>query len=131
MTNLQLANLQHDLNNKTDYHLRVGAVTSKLLLTTLSANGLHSSALKVATQTTEPSWGYWLSQNATTCFEAWPGATDGSTSRNHIFLCGGVGEWMWKELVGLAPTMPGQFSHLQHRCRNYLMPQIRTAVPLF
>lgn len=80
-----LAKLQDDLNG-TGYHLRVGAVTSKLLLSTLSQHGLHGSALQVATQTTEPSWGYWMEQNATTCWEAWAGKTDGSTSRNHIFL---------------------------------------------
>ena len=27
----------------------------------------------------------------------WPG----DTSRNHIFLCGGFGEWLWKYVVGL------------------------------
>lgn len=41
-----LANLQHDLDNVTGYHLRVGAVTSKLLLNTLSDNGLHSYRLR-------------------------------------------------------------------------------------
>jgi alpha-L-rhamnosidase len=84
-----LQRLQHDLENQTNYHLRVGAVVSKMLLTTLSEHGMHTSALKVASQEDEPSWGYWLSQNASSCWEAWPGATDGSTSRNHIFLCGG------------------------------------------
>ena len=81
--------LKHNLENETNNHLRVGAVVSKMLLNTLSEHGLHTSALKIATQEDEPSWGYWLSQNASTCWEAWPGATDGSTSRNHIFLCGG------------------------------------------
>ena len=84
-----LQHLQHDLENQTNYHLRVGAVVSKMLLRTLSEHGMHTSALKVASQEDEPSWGYWLSQNASSCWEAWPGATDGSTSRNHIFLCGG------------------------------------------
>ena len=84
-----LQRLRHDLENQTNYHLRVGAVVSKMLLSTLSEHGMHKYALKVATQEDEPSWGYWLSQNASSCWEAWPGATDGSTSRNHIFLCGG------------------------------------------
>ena len=26
---------------------------------------------------------------------------------NHIFLCGGIGHWYWKHLVGLTPTSPG------------------------
>jgi alpha-L-rhamnosidase len=58
--------LQDDLASRTDYHLAVGAVTSKILLNVLSDHGLHQSAMRVATQTTEPSWGYWLSQNSTT-----------------------------------------------------------------
>eukprot|EP01047_Picozoa_sp_COSAG01_P034302 COSAG01_NODE_2570_length_7441_cov_2.829202_4_plen_355_part_00 len=65
--------LQDDLATRTDYHLAVGAVTSKILLNVLSDNGLHSSAMRVATQTTEPSWGYWWSQNSTTCWETFPG----------------------------------------------------------
>lgn len=96
--------LQDDLATRTQYHLAVGAVTSKILLNVLSDNGLHKSAMRVATQTTEPSWGYWWTQNSTTCWEAFPG---GSDTRNHIFLCGGVGEWFWKHLVGLTPASPG------------------------
>jgi|EP01046_Picozoa_sp_COSAG06_P011032 hypothetical protein len=53
-TFLQVDTLEDDLHNRTDYHLAVGAVTSKILLNVLSDNGLHESALKVATQTTEP-----------------------------------------------------------------------------
>jgi hypothetical protein len=49
------------------------------------------------------SWGWWWTQNATTCWEAFPGGTD---TRNHIFLCGGVGEWFWKHMVGLKPSAP-------------------------
>jgi hypothetical protein len=96
--------LQDDLALRRQYHLAVGAVTSKILLNVLSDNGLHKSAMRVATQTTEPSWGYWWTQNSTTCWEAFPGGGD---TRNHIFLCGGVGEWFWKHLVGLTPSLPG------------------------
>ena len=45
--------------------------------------------------------------------EAWPGGESGPSgppgkgTKNHIFLCGGIGEWMWKHLVGLTPTTPG------------------------
>jgi alpha-L-rhamnosidase len=89
---------------RTNYTPQVGAVTSKIVLNVLSENGLHSTALRAATTTQEPSWGWWWSQNATTCFEAFPG---GGGTRNHIFLCGGIGHWMWKHLVGLDRTSPG------------------------
>lgn len=99
---------------QASYTLRVGAVTSKVLLDVLSSNGKHDSALRMATQTAEPSWGFWWSQNATTCWENWPGSNgypdpnwkpgESTGTRNHIFLCGGLVEWYWKHLVGLTPT---------------------------
>ena len=101
--------LQHDLVNNTNYTLRVGAVTSKLLLNVLSENGLHGTALRAATNTAEDSWGFWLEQNATTCFEAWSNTPHlpSKGTLNHIFLCGGIGHWMWKHLAGIAPLSPG------------------------
>merc|ERR1711871_637556 len=47
---------------------------------------------------------------ATTCYEAFPNTnspTNPSGTLNHIFLCGGIGHWMWKHLVGLTPAAPG------------------------
>ena len=49
-----------------DFHLSVGSVGQKWLLNELTANGHHDTALKVAMQTTYPSWGHWLAQGATT-----------------------------------------------------------------
>jgi hypothetical protein len=95
--------LRTDLWNRSGHHLQIGAATSKPYLSMLSAYGLHSSALRVAAQRTEPGWGYWLSKGATTCWEKWPG----DTSKNHIFLCGGFGEWLWKHVIGLQHTSPG------------------------
>ena len=104
-----------DIAQRTNYTPNVGAVTSKILLNVLSDHGLHETALRVATTTDEPSWGYWWSLGATTCFENWPWTTAGVNganttlhpgTQNHIFLCGGIGEWMWKHEVGLALTSP-------------------------
>ena len=63
--------LAHDLAEVTDFQPFVGAVTSKILLNVLSDNNLHETALKTATTTTQPSWGYWWTQNSTTCWESW------------------------------------------------------------
>ena len=92
-------------------------MTSKLILDVLSSNGHHDAALRLATQTAEPSWGFWWANNATTCWENWPGnggfpdpdwkKGDSAGTRNHIFLCGGLVEWYWKHLVGLTPASPG------------------------
>ena len=107
-----LGTLQTDLSETTGYNPFVGAVTSKILLNVLSDNGLHETALRTATTTTAPSWGYWWSRNSSTCWESWPlGSGHGSGTVNHIFLCGGVAEWMWKHLVGLTATAP-QFAEV-------------------
>ena len=59
-----------------DYHLNVGSVGQKWLLRELTASGAHDTALKVGLQTTYPSWGYWLSKGATTCWENYSGICD-------------------------------------------------------
>ena len=115
-----VSRLQSDLSS-TNYNPFVGAVTSKILLNVLSDNGLHETALRTATATTEPSWGFWWARNSTTCWEAFPqnegkpGHGSGKSgvavpsnggTLNHIFLCGGVAEWMWKHLIGLTATAP-------------------------
>ena len=107
------------------FHLSVGSVGQKWLLRELSANGEHDSALKLATQTTYPSWGNWLAQGATTCWENWSGICDSThpgtpwpgqpgrylspnpPTHNHIFLCGGVGEWIHRSLGGISPASAG------------------------
>jgi alpha-L-rhamnosidase len=108
--------LHDDLAQRSNYTLRVGAVTSKILLNVLSENGLHETALRTATSTEEPSWGHWWkAYNATTCYEAFPNnpfpskqnEPAGIGTLNHIFLCGGLGHWMWKNLAGIAPVAPG------------------------
>lgn len=98
-----LATLEADLTNTTGFLPRVGAVTSKYLLNVLTDAGLHEVALKVATSTAQPSWGYWWKQGSTTCWESWTGFG----TKNHIFLCGGIGHWMWKALAGITPAAPG------------------------
>lgn len=106
-------------------HLTVGAVGAKWLFRQLTAVGAHDEALKLSLQNEYPSFGYWLSQGATTCYENWSGVCDEShpgtpwpgqpgkyldpnpPTHNHIFLCGGVGEWMYRSLGGIEPVEPG------------------------
>jgi alpha-L-rhamnosidase len=51
------------------YHQTVGSVGAKLLLNGLAESGNADTAMRIATQTTFPSFGYWLSLGATTCWE--------------------------------------------------------------
>jgi hypothetical protein len=110
------AELQHDLEARTDYHLATGAVLSKWLLEVLSEHGMHQEAIKVATQTTFPSWGWWLALNATTCWETWHNGTghhDGigpftnaANSHNHVMLCGECPDYDNNQAVILLFLMP-------------------------
>lgn len=94
-----------------DYHLSVGATGAMYLLKALNNAGDPDAAMRVATQTTFPSWGYWLAQNATTCWENWSGVKDPShpplPTHNHIFLCGGFGSWLYQYLAGVRPLGHG------------------------
>jgi len=94
-----------------EHHFTVGSVGAKHLLPQLSANGLHDDAMKIATQNTYPSFGWWIANGATTCwenYEGWPDPEHPPTpTHNHIFLCGGAGEWMWRSVIGIEPAAPG------------------------
>ena len=51
-------------------------------------------------------------QGATSCWENWSGESDAThppqPTHNHIFLCGGVGEWMYTHVAGISlPASPG------------------------
>ena len=97
-------NYANDFVNR-NYHGTYGSVGSKYVFNQLTSNGNHTIAMKLATQTTYPSYGYWISQGATSCWENWSGVSDSQhppqPTHNHIFLCGGVSEWMYKHIVGI------------------------------
>ena len=94
-----------------DFHVTFGSVGAKHVIPQLSAHGMHATALSVATQTTYPSFLYWASKGATTCWENWSGVADAAhppqPTHNHIFLCGGVGEWMYRDVAGIRAEAPG------------------------
>jgi alpha-L-rhamnosidase len=82
-----VAALDRDVQTR-GYHLTVGSAGVKWLLRTLSKEGKHDTALQLAMQTTFPSWGWWLGQGATTCWESWSGVADPShvshPTHNHV-----------------------------------------------
>lgn len=92
-------------------HQTVGSVGAKYLLTQLADAGQQKTAMLVATQKTYPSFGYWLAQGATTCWENYSGKPDPShpppPTHNHIFLCGGLGEWLYRNVGGISPGSNG------------------------
>jgi alpha-L-rhamnosidase len=90
-----------------DNHIDTGILGAKCLLTALSENGRADVAWKIASQRTAPSWGWWISQGATTLWEQW----NGDDSRNHI-MYGDILAWFYKTLAGINPdpAAPG-FKH--------------------
>jgi len=96
------------------YKLTVGNEGAKRLFATLSGLGArgHDAALQMALRTDFPGFGYWVSQGATTCWESWTNELERGDdhyhgSRNHGWLCGGMGEWLYKSLAGVVPLSPG------------------------
>ena len=97
-------------------HLTTGMTGTKFLLPVLTREGHLETAYRLATQTTYPSWGYWIEYGATTMLETWdaaanPGKDQGGVSYNHPNF-GSVGEWFFEALAGIQPdeARPG-FKH--------------------
>jgi alpha-L-rhamnosidase len=97
----------------TDNHIDTGILGAKYLMITLSAEGRTDLAYHIAAQETQPGWGWWIRQGATTLWEAW--RREGSN--NHI-MYGDVAAWFTKSLAGIAPDpeLPG-FAHFYLRPR--------------
>lgn len=95
-------------------HLDVGVHGAKVLFTTLSENGLHPLAYKLAMQKSEPSYGYWIASGETTFLEGW---SLGSGSHDHIMF-GDISRWFYQTLAGINPdpARPG-FKHIILRPR--------------
>jgi alpha-L-rhamnosidase len=84
-------------------HLDCGILGTKYLLHALADNGRADVAFKVTAQTTQPSWGYWIKQGATTLWEKWD---DSDGSHNHVMF-GDVSAWFFKSLAGIRPDESG------------------------
>ena len=109
------AKVAHNLNEKviaSDFHLDVGVLGCKALLNALCENGYTETAYKVAIQDTYPSWGWWVTNGATTLLENWKLDATRDISDNHMMF-GEIGAWFYKGLAGIYPDSerPG-FKHI-------------------
>ena len=85
-----------------DDHPTTGNLCTKYLLETLAEVGGEERALRLATHTTYPSWGYMLENGATTLWERWEKATgSGMNSHNHP-MYGSVDSWLYKAAAGIS-----------------------------
>jgi alpha-L-rhamnosidase len=83
-------------------HLDTGILGAKYVMQVLTDGGRQELAYTLATQTTLPSWGYWLNNGATTLLEQWSGQPLGGFSRNHIMF-GDISAWCYETLGGINP----------------------------
>ncbi|HXE80852.1 MAG TPA: family 78 glycoside hydrolase catalytic domain [Vicinamibacterales bacterium] len=82
----------------------VGVIGAGHVLPALTAYGQHDIAFLAATQTDEPSWGYWTDVlGFTSLGEHWPANT---RSRNHHFF-GAIVQWLYEDLAGMRPLGAG------------------------
>ena len=85
-----------------NFHLDVGLLGTKAILSALSENGQADVAYRLAAQDTYPSWGWWMANGATTLYENWPIDAKSDISMNHIMF-GEIGAWLYKGLGGIRP----------------------------
>lgn len=86
----------------TDFHLSTGEVALKQMLTVLAKYNRNDVVYNMITNTTKPSYLYFVSQGATTLPEYW----DMARSQNHCMMGHGK-EWLTRSLAGISPTSPG------------------------
>ncbi|MBC7551858.1 MAG: family 78 glycoside hydrolase catalytic domain, partial [Cellulomonas sp.] len=101
------------LTRASGYRIGTGFVGTPLITDALTRTGHDDTAMRLLTQTENPSWLYPVTMGATTIWERWDSMLeDGSinpgqmTSFNHYAL-GAVADWMHRNLAGLAPAEAG------------------------
>ena len=95
-------------------HVSTGIHGTRSLMLELTATGHNDEAYRLLNLHTLPSWGYMLDMGATTIWERWDGYVADRGFQNHTAMnslnhvvFGAVGEWMWRNIIGLAPDDSG------------------------
>jgi len=85
-------------------HLDTGIFGTQFFFEVLADHGMQELAYQAMNKKTQPSYGWWIEQGASTSWEQW----DGSGSRNHPMFGGGL-VWFYRKLAGLNtdPENPG------------------------
>ena len=89
--------------NDFNGHVSVGVIGIQHLMRGLTENGRIDLAMKLATNTDYPSWGYMAENGATTIWELWNGNTAdiAMNSGNHVMLIGDLLIWEYGCLAGI------------------------------
>jgi alpha-L-rhamnosidase len=104
------ANLENDLRLRGN-HVDLGIIGVRYLFDVLTRTGRVQTAYDVATQTTYPSYGYWIQGLGLTALpEDWTGL---QRSQNH-HMFSSIVAWFFQDLAGIQPVDPG-FGQIQFR----------------
>lgn len=84
-------------------HISVGVMGVQHIMRGLTESGNLPLAVKIATNTDYPSWGYMAENGATTIWELWNGNTadPAMNSGNHVMLLGDLLIWEYGYLAGI------------------------------
>lgn len=92
-------------------NLDTGIFGTQFFFEVLSENGLHEMAFEAMNKKTQPSYGWWIEQGATTTWEHW----DEEGSHNHPMFGGGI-VWFYRVLAGMnTDTRQPGYKHIIFR----------------
>jgi len=108
------ANIVSKTEHDCGGHVSTGVIGIQHLMRTLTDYGRADLALRLASDTTYPSWGYMATHGATTIWELWNGDTGdpAMNSANHVMLLGDLLIWEYEYLAGIRALEPG-YSKIQ------------------
>ncbi len=103
------ATVASSLNNSivsNSNHIGTGCLGTYSIFSALADNGFNKTAITMNTLTTYPSYGFMLSQTNSpgTLWETWQNA---DISKNHPFLGGAGGSWLFNHVAGIKSSKPG------------------------
>ncbi len=88
-----------------DWHVATGIFSCKMAFDILRMSNRNDIAYRIANQRSYPSWGYMLSEGATTLWESWEYPENGSSQNHPMF--GSTEEWFYRSLLGINPLKAG------------------------
>ncbi len=97
-----MESLVSDIKEKGN-HLDTGCTGTRFVLPVLFDNGQSQLAYTLLTQTTYPSWGYWIEKGFDSAWESWE---DTTRSYDHYFL-GSYDEALFTHLAGIRDVKKG------------------------
>lgn len=99
-----------DMIRDNGYRLDTGFLSVPFLMDVLVECGYKETAKKILYQDACPSWLYEIKNGATTIWETWNAILEDGTpthnSYNH-YAFGCIGDWMYRELLGIQRVAPG------------------------